>query len=86
MRDLPERVDAGVGAPRSLHVDDLAAELRHGLFERALHGRTVVLDLPADKRPAVIFDGELVAWHGLDVTFPGENRPGGRGKRVGTMT
>jgi hypothetical protein len=29
-----------------------------------LHRRTVILDLPADERPAVIFDGKLVARHG----------------------
>ena len=62
--DLAERMHARIGAARSLHVDHLAAELRHRLLERGLHGRSVVLDLPADERPAVIFDGELVAGHG----------------------
>ena len=32
--------------------------------QHALHRQAVVLDLPADERRAVIFDGELVARHG----------------------
>ena len=63
MRDLAQRMDAGIGPAGALHEHDLAAELRHRAFERALHGRAVLLDLPADERPAVIFDGELVARH-----------------------
>src|ERR1700726_1158178 len=63
MRDLPERVHAGVGAAGAMHAHLLSADRFHRGLERALHGRGVILDLPARERRAVIFDGELVAGH-----------------------
>ena len=63
MRDLAERVHAGIGAPGAGDGDALAGEGRDRLGEHALHRGAVVLHLPADKGRAVIFDGELVAGH-----------------------
>src|SRR6266481_4113980 len=54
---------AGVGAPGPMHTNILAANRLHRRLQRALHGQGIVLDLPAGKRRAVIFDGELVAGH-----------------------
>src|SRR3954462_4073582 len=54
---------AGIGAACAVHADLLAADRLHRLFERALNGRTVFLDLPAAERRAVIFDEKLVARH-----------------------
>src|SRR5262249_4841515 len=64
MTDLPKRMHAGVGAPRPLHAHPLSAECLDRGRQHALHRGTVVLDLPAHERPAVVFDGELVARHG----------------------
>ena len=63
MRDLRQRVHAGVGAARTMDADRFAADRLHRGFERTLHGGAIVLDLPAGERRAVIFDGELVAGH-----------------------
>src|SRR3954464_6009017 len=63
MRDLPQRMNAGVGAPRAVDANLLAADCLDRVFQRTLHRRRVVLDLPAAKRCAVIFDDEFVAGH-----------------------
>ena len=63
MTDLPERMHAGVGAPGAVHAHLLPAERLDRGCQHALHGGAVVLDLPADERPAVILDGELVTGH-----------------------
>ena len=63
MRDLAARVHAGVGAPRALHQARFAGERFERRCQNALHGDPVGLDLPAGKRRAVIFDGELKAGH-----------------------
>src|ERR1700687_5912618 len=65
MRDLAERVHAGIGAAGAVNADLLAADRLDRLLQRALHRRAVVLDLPAAKRRAVIFDDEFVAGHQL---------------------
>ena len=63
MGDLAECMHAGIGASGAGNRDALAGEGRDRVGERALHGDAVVLRLPADKRRAVVFDGELVAGH-----------------------
>ena len=63
MRDLPQRVHTGVGAAGAIDADLFAANRFHGIFQRALHGRGIVLDLPAGKRRAVIFNDEFVTGH-----------------------
>src|SRR5258707_2317031 len=63
MRDVRARVHAGVGAARAVTANLLAADRLDRIFDRALHGCAVVLDLPAAIRRAVIFDGEFVAGH-----------------------
>src|SRR5207302_6664402 len=49
----------------TVHAHLLAADRFHRGFQRALYGRCVVLDLPAGKRRAVIFDDDFVAGHQL---------------------
>src|ERR1700722_11258248 len=63
MRDLPQRMHAGVGAARAMNPNRLAADRPDRGLQRALHRRAVVLKLPAAERRAVIFDGEFVAGH-----------------------
>ena len=63
MRDLRQRMHAGIGAARAMDANLFAADRLHRGFHRALHGRCVVLDLPAGERRAVIFDDEFVAGH-----------------------
>src|SRR3974390_790981 len=65
MRDLPERMHAGVGAASAMNANLFAADRLDRVFQRALHRRTVFLNLPAAERGAIIFDGELVAGHQL---------------------
>src|SRR5665647_1836038 len=63
MRDLAQRMHAGVGAARAVNADLLAADRLDRVFQRALYRRAVLLDLPAAERRAVIFDGQFVARH-----------------------
>ena len=63
MRDLAERMHAGIGASGADDRDALAGKSRDRFGEHALHRDAIVLRLPADKGRAVIFDGELVAGH-----------------------
>ena len=63
MRDLAERVHAGIGAAGALNGGALSRECRNRVHQGALHRGAVVLDLPAHIRRAVIFDGELVTRH-----------------------
>src|ERR1700687_1260161 len=63
MRDLPQRVHAGVGAARAVNANLLAADRLDRGFQRALHRGAIVLDLPAAERCTVIFDDEFIAGH-----------------------
>src|SRR6185437_5178390 len=63
MRDLPERMHAGISTARTMHAHVRAAGRLDGSFQRTLHRRMIGLELPAGKRRAVIFDDELVAGH-----------------------
>src|ERR1700704_738419 len=63
MRDLPQRVHAGVGAAGAVNANVLAADRLDRGFQRALHRGAIILDLPAAERRAVIFDSEFVAGH-----------------------
>src|SRR6202048_1675133 len=65
MRDLRDRMHAGVGAARAVNANLLAADRLDRIFDRALHRGAIVLDLPAAIRRAVIFDDEFVAGHQL---------------------
>ena len=65
MRNLPQRMHAGVGAARAM--DDgahAAIDGGHGLFEALLHRNAIRLPLPADVRRTVIFDRQREAGHG----------------------
>src|SRR5207342_1770513 len=70
MRDLSERVHAGIGTARAMNANLLAADRLDRGLQRALHRGAVVLNLPAAERRAVIFDNEFIAGHQL-------NRSGG---------
>src|SRR5437899_1476353 len=59
VRNLTQRMHPGIGAARALHAHLLATECLDRGHQRALHRGAVVLDLPADEWPAVVFDGEL---------------------------
>src|SRR6202171_6263491 len=63
MRDLRQRMHAGVGAARAMHANMLAADRLDRGFQRALYRGAIVLDLPAAERRAIIFDDEFVAGH-----------------------
>src|SRR6478752_1166425 len=63
MSDLPQRMHAGIGASRTVDAHLLAADRLDRGFQRALHRWRVVLDLPAAKWRAVIFDDEFVTGH-----------------------
>src|ERR1700722_18834727 len=63
-------MNASVGAPRAVHDHALAGECLDCRGQRTLNGGAIVLHLPANIRPAVIFDGELVARHQVS-TLPG---------------
>ena len=63
MRDLRQRMHAGIGAARAMDANLLAADRLDRGFQRALHRGAIVLELPAAERRAVIFDDEFVAGH-----------------------
>ena len=63
MRRHPQRVDPGIGPPGAMHRDGLAGHLADRLFERLLDRFAQCLPLPADERPAVIFERQLPAGH-----------------------
>ena len=64
MRDLPHRVNAGVGAAGAVDDEALAGQRRQRLFQRLLHRGAVRLALPTRVIRAVVFDRQLVARHG----------------------
>ncbi len=70
MRDLAQRMHAGIGPAGGLYRHRFAAERVDRLLQRLLHRRPVRLALPAAKRPAVIFEGQLVARHGRPSRVP----------------
>ena len=61
--DLAERMYAGVGAPCAVHAHLFPAKRFDRGCQHALHRGAIVLNLPADERPAVVLDRELVAGH-----------------------
>lgn len=61
MRDLPPRVDAGVGSPSTVHNDGFVGNLAKGRFEGRLDGFLARLPLPSRKRCAVILDDKGVS-------------------------
>src|ERR1700716_2183442 len=63
MRDLRQRMHPGIGTPRAMDANRLAADRLDRGFQRALHRGAIVLQLPAAERTAVIFDGEFVTGH-----------------------
>ena len=63
MRDLAERMYAGIGTPRSVHAGLLSAEPGYGLLDTLLDRRTVILALPACIGAAIVFDGQFPAGH-----------------------
>ena len=63
MSDLPQRMHAGVGAPGAMHDAARAVDGENRLLQPLLHRHAIGLPLPADKRPAVIFDRQGVAGH-----------------------
>src|SRR5947208_10114922 len=63
MRDLRQRMHAGVGASRAMNANLFAADRLDCILQRALHRGAILLDLPAGERRTVIFDGQSIAGH-----------------------
>ena len=63
VRRHPERVHPGIGPPGAMDRDGFAGHLADRLLERLLDGIAQRLPLPADERPAVIFQDQLPARH-----------------------
>src|SRR5208283_621811 len=63
MRDLSQRMDAGIRAPGAVHDALVAVDRRDRLLEPLLNGDPIRLPLPADERTAVIFDRQREAGH-----------------------
>ena len=63
MRYLPERMDARICPASTRDADAFRRKFEYRVFERVLNRRAVVLLLPANKRRAVIFEGETKARH-----------------------
>ena len=65
MCDLPQSVDAGIGAAGAANGHVLAGKTLDRLLDRRLHGMLSRLPLPAGIGAPVIFDVEAIAGHGL---------------------
>ncbi len=64
VRDLAERVHAGIGSPGAVRVElPAAGDVRERSVELALHRPGVLLDLPTAVAGAGVFEGQLVASH-----------------------
>ncbi len=63
MRDLAQRMHAGVGAPGAMGGRALARHGEKRVLQRLLDRKAILLALPADERRAVIFEGELETRH-----------------------
>src|SRR5690606_41955463 len=84
MGDLPQCMNARIGAPGGLGAHLLAGKGENGLLQNLLDRVAVGLALPADKSGSVILDGELVAGHGYPSTVPVKS-PAPRRKAVASM-
>ena len=81
MRDLSERMHARIGAAGARDLDGCGRTAPSiASVERALHGRRVVLPLPAGERRAVIFDESAcsAAWLSRVRRRPQDSGPGRR--------
>ena len=67
VRDLAERMHAGIGAPGHVARHPLAAETEDRGLEHLLQREAVQLALPADEAAAVVLERELVARHASTV-------------------
>jgi len=64
MRDLPERVDAGIGSPRARELERLLADRgANGALDLTLDGARVLLLLPAAVFRSRVFDRQLESRH-----------------------
>src|SRR5437763_682174 len=71
MSALALGMDAGIRASGAMDGRTFAAEGAGRRLDRRLHAWAIGLRLPADERPAIIFDDEAIARHGS-----GEHRAG----------
>src|SRR5882724_8928149 len=69
MRDLTERMHAGIGTALAMNANLLATDRLDRRLQRTLHRGAIVLNLPAAERRAVIFDEEFVTGHCRDDLF-----------------
>ena len=63
--DLPERMNAGVGAARALGEDGFAGDVEEGAGERSLDCGKPGLHLPSMEGGAVVGEGKLPVRHGV---------------------
>ena len=81
MRDLAERMYAGIRPPGAVHGDGLARDRRQCCFQGGLYRRPVVLPLPADETLPVVFARELIARHRSAEPRPGRYRQSAQERR-----
>jgi hypothetical protein len=82
MRDLAEGVDSGVGAAGAVDGDALLSDFLEGVFEGALDGGDLGLELPAVEVGAVVGDGEFDVLHFVARGLSHERQGGFRTSRV----
>src|SRR6185437_14823415 len=73
MHDLPERVDARIGASGRLRHHRLARKPLDRFLEHLLHGGPIRLPLPAGEGRSIVFERQAVARHGALYGFSSKN-------------
>ena len=63
MRDLLQRVNAGIGATRTVHVDALTRDEADGGCQRALDAPARLLNLPAYEVGTVVLESQCDSRH-----------------------
>src|ERR1700744_2139442 len=74
MRPVAQSMPPGIGPARAGDRHALVGHFLNGIFQRPLRRGAIILALPADKRGAVIFDGQAIARH------QEKQMPGGKAK------
>lgn len=67
MRNLTERVNTGIGAACTLHVDVSVEDNHGGLSQLSHDGASVLLLLPAAVARAIVFEKQFKSDQGFDV-------------------
>src|ERR1700723_4209377 len=79
MRDLPERMNSGIGAAGPVNRDSLLGDLLQRVLDGALNRGNFRLELPAVKLRAVVGDDEFNVLHCAEgLSHGGLGKSGGR--------